>query len=268
MSSTTRLSRNGVASFLPTPCALGFRHRLGDALLDHRLFERVSLGHRIGDQEAAGADLALQADHAGEIVQAVAAVLDLEAGRAGVEGRELVAAVADDRHALRLQEFERLLDVEDRLRPGADDGDAGAREFDEVGRDVEGLLRPAMDAADAAGGENLDAGEAGDEHGRGDRRAGRLPRRAATAARSRREAFTTPPVSWARPSISCRSRPTRKRPLITAIVAGVAPVARTASSTACAVSTLRGYGMPWVMMVDSSATSGLPLARASATSGE
>ncbi len=28
------------------------------------------------------------------------------------------------------------------------------------------------------------------------------PRRAATAARSRREAFTTPPVSWASPSIS------------------------------------------------------------------
>ena len=51
------------------------------------------------------------------------------------------------------------------------------------------------------------------------------PRRAATAARSRREAFTTPPVSWASPSISCRSRPTRNRPLITAIVAGMAPTA-------------------------------------------
>ena len=49
------------------------------------------------------------------------------------------------------------------------------------------------------------------------------PRRAATAARSRREALTTPPESWARPSISLRSRPTRNRPSMTAIVAGAAP---------------------------------------------
>src|SRR5690606_14212678 len=54
----------------------------------------------------------------------------------------------------------------------------------------------------------------------------------------------------------------------TAIVAGTAPPSRTAASTARAVSTLRGKGIPWVTMVDSSATSGLPAASAAAASGE
>src|ERR1700722_10058876 len=94
------------------------------------------------------------------------------------------------------------------------------------------------------------------------------PLRAATSARSRREALTTPPLNWPRRSISCRSRPTLKRPSMTAIVAGTAPISRTASSTVSAVSTLRGKGMPWVMIVDSSATIGFLADLASATSGE
>ena len=48
------------------------------------------------------------------------------------------------------------------------------------------------------------------------------------------------------------------RPPITAMVAGTAPAARTSASTARAVSTFCGKGMPWVMMVDSSATTGAP----------
>src|SRR6185437_12684588 len=101
----------------------------------------------------AGADVALKADHAGEIVQAVAAMLEPEAGGSGVEGRELVGAVADHRNPLRLQELEGLADVEDRLGAGAHDGNARARKLDQIGRDVEGLLGAPMHAADAAGGE-------------------------------------------------------------------------------------------------------------------
>ena len=82
------------------------------------------------------------------------------------------------------------------------------------------------------------------------------PWRAATAARSRRDALTTPPERRASRSSSSRVRPTLKRPLRTATVAGVAPWPRTAVSSISAVSRLAGYGMPWVMIVDSSATTG------------
>ena len=64
------------------------------------------------------------------------------------------------------------------------------------------------------------------------------------------------------------SRPTWMRPALMAMVAGAAPAARTSASTARAVSRLAGKGMPWVMMVDSSATSGRRAAMASATSVE
>ena len=100
-------------------------------------------------------------------------MFELEAGRAGVEGRELVGAVADDRDPLGFQELERLADVEDRFGAGANDGDAGARQLDQIGRDVECLLSAAVHAADAAGGEDFDARELRNEHRRCDRRARR-----------------------------------------------------------------------------------------------
>ena len=84
-------------------------------------------------------------------------------------------------------------------------------------------------------------------------------------ARSARESLRT---SGAAASASRRSgsRPTWMRPSITAMVAGTAPAARMSASTARAVSTFVGRGMPWVMMVDSRATSGRRAAKASATS--
>ena len=69
-----------------------------------------------------------------------------------------------------------------------------SRELLEVGGDVEARLGAAMHAADAAGGEDLDAGEPGADHRRGDggrrrsspRRAPRRGRRARACARPRR----------------------------------------------------------------------------------
>ncbi len=90
-----------------------------------------------------------------------------------IEGGELVGAVADDRDPLGFEEFERLPDIEDRLRAGAHDRDAGARKLDQIGGNVERLLGAAMHAADAAGGEDFDAREPGDKHRRRDRRARR-----------------------------------------------------------------------------------------------
>src|SRR5450756_990075 len=69
----------------------------------------------------------------------------------------------------------------------------------------------------------------------------------------------------ARASISSSDleRPTRILPETRAVVAGTAPPLRTMPSSSCASSRLIGYGMPWVMMADSSATTGVPLRRAS-----
>ena len=67
--------------------------------------------------------------------------------------------IGDDRHAARLQHFQRLFDVEDRLGAGRDDDHRRARQFVEIGRNVEALFRALVHAADAAGGEHLDAGQ-------------------------------------------------------------------------------------------------------------
>src|SRR5664279_4658560 len=60
--------------------------------------------------------------------------------------------------------------------------------------------------------------------------------------------------------------PTVTRPCSTPTVAGVTPCPRRTSSAATATSRFRGRGNPWVMIVDSKATTGRPCASASATS--
>jgi len=57
-------------------------------------------------------------------------------------------------------------------------------------------------------------------------------------------------------------------PSKTAMVAGVAPPSRTSNSTLRAVSRFAGKGMPWLMMVLSSATAGRPADSAAATARE
>ena len=88
---------------------------------------------------------------------------------------------------------------------------------------------------------------------------------ASATARSARESLRTS-VAAASASSSAGSRPMWMRPSRMAMVAGVAPAARTSASTARAVSRLAGKGMPWVMMVDSRATRGRRAAMASAAS--
>ncbi len=65
-------------------------------------------------------------------------------------------------------------------------------------------------------------------------------------------------------STQSRSGPGRRA---AAMVAGVAPASRIACSACLAVSRFAGAGMPWVMIVDSSATTGKPLCSASRTAG-
>ena len=66
-----------------------------------------------------------------------------------------------------LQIFQRQAQIQNGLGAGADHHDGGVGQFFQVGGDVEGLLGTAMHAADAAGGEHLDTGHVGDDHGGG-----------------------------------------------------------------------------------------------------
>ena len=64
--------------------------------------------------------------------------------------------------------------------------------------------------------------------------------RATSAGRSRRLALATPLPALPRCSISSRLRPAFRRPPMTAIVAGTAPLSRMVCSTSSAVSTFLG----------------------------
>ncbi len=88
------------------------------------------------------------------------------------------------------------------------------------------------------------------------------------AARFGRAALTTDPAgAVASSSSAASSSPTRIRPPRIAIVAGVAPAATTAASEAHATSRFCGYGNPWLISVDSRATTGRRSRSAAATAG-
>ena len=91
---------------------------------------------------------------------------------------------------------------------------------------------------------------------------------ATTNGKSRRLTLVMAAPPWPKTSMSARDSPTLSLPSMMAMVAGTAPCWRTSSSTRSAVATFCGYGMPWAMMVDSSATRGLPWLTACCTSGE
>ena len=92
--------------------------------------------------------------------------------------------------------------------------------------------------------------------------------RATSTGRSRLEAFMTPRPFLPRYSIWSGVSPAFRRPPMMAIVAGTAPFSLIVSSTFSAVSTFCGYGIPWEIIVDSSATTLFPSFRAAATSGD
>ena len=80
------------------------------------------------------------------------------------------------------------------------------------------------------------------------------------------ESFTGSFLRSASRSSSCGASPILTRPSMRPMVAGILPDVLTFRSTDLAVSRLTGYGMPWVMMVDSKATTGFRAFSASATS--
>ena len=147
--------------------ALG--ERLIDGLVDDGLVHGVLLRDRVRDEHAGlEAEVTLRLEDRSQILRRVDARVDAEAALAGVERGQLVRAVAEHGHALRLQILQRQAEVEDGLRARAHDHDRRLRQLLQVGGDVHGRLGAAVHAADAAGGKDGDARHVGDHHRRGD----------------------------------------------------------------------------------------------------
>src|SRR5699024_3841598 len=126
------------------------------------------LGDGVGHQHTAlQSQLLGSVESSGNLRGGVHAVVHLEAALAGVEGGQLLGAVADDGHAVGLQVLQSQAQVQDGLGAGAHHHHGGGSQLLQVGGDVHGGLGAPVDAADAAGGEDLDAGHMGDHHGGG-----------------------------------------------------------------------------------------------------
>ena len=189
-------------------------------------------------------------------------------GVAQVEAGEAVGAVAEHGDAEGLQPLQGGADVEDRLHAGADDGDR------QRGRARAG--RPTRPRCRGPRGARRRGRRWRTRRCRPARRGGPSPRRSSrpwprarcdgrqvarthlddvvAAARSASSASSSSPMR-ARARRRARSSPAPRR------------AARTASSISRATRRLSGRGRPWLMIVDSSATTGRPAASASATSG-
>ncbi len=92
--------------------------------------------------------------------------------------------------------------------------------------------------------------------------------RATSMGRSRRLALATFVPALPRYSICSSVRPAQSLPPMTAMVAGSAPFSRAVRSQRSAVSTFCGYGMPWLIIVLSSAITGRPSSSAFCTLGD
>src|SRR5207247_4477534 len=99
---------------------------------------------------------------------------------ARIEGGKLVASIAEHRDPEALEALDGEAQVEDDLRPGAEDRDRRARQLDQVRGLVFGVA--AMDSADAPGGQEPYPGHGRRSHGGGDRR---RPGRSASHRRPR-----------------------------------------------------------------------------------
>ena len=110
----------------------------------------------------------MRLEHGRKLLWRIDTVVNAEAAPAGVEGGQLIGAVADDGDALRLKILKGQTEVEDALCACADDHDRGGAKLLKVGGNVHRDLRPSVNAADAARGKDLDARHVSDYHRGGD----------------------------------------------------------------------------------------------------
>ena len=175
--------------------------------------------------------------------------------------------IAHDGNAECFKRFEGQRQIENCLGACSHHGHIAFGELRHVSRNIKTPLGAAMHAADAARWRRHGC-RPWRQSAWWRRRSWRHPVfRATTKGRSRIETLRDARGrSDANLSISSASRPTFNAPPMIAMVAGMAPPRLIMASTSRAISKLAGYGMPWAMMVDSRATTGLPLASAARTS--
>ena len=124
------------------------------------------LGHRVADQHATGkAQIPLALGDLGHVGSVLGGVVHAEAALAAVEGGEVAGLEAQNGNAHGLQILQSQADVQNHLGARADHGHRGVGQLLQVGADVHGGFGAAMYAADAAGGKELDASQAGQNHG-------------------------------------------------------------------------------------------------------
>ena len=147
--------------------ALGYSLIYG--LVNNGGIHGILLGNGVGHQQATLlAQHLLHMEGLGHLLGGVQLIVHAEAGGAGIEGGQLLGAVADDGDALGLQILQGQAQVQNGLGTGADHQHRGLGQLLQVGGDIHGGLSAPMHAADAAGGKDLDARHGGDHHGGGD----------------------------------------------------------------------------------------------------
>ena len=262
-------SRNGVMSRAADALALGGRERR------RRARARADRG-RAARRRAAGwrprarcrsAELVGGEQRGGDLLRRVEPPRHRVAGVGEVEAGEAVGPVAGDADAERLQPLERGA-----ARRGSTSPPRRRRRCRcaraRRGRPTRPRSRAPRGARRRARRSRTARSRPARRGGRSRRRSSRRSRRAAIAIGRSRALHLATSSRVAIASSAASSSPIRTTPSSSAIVAGTAPWSRTACSSSRATSALPGRGRPWAISVDSSATTGPPAARASATSGD
>ena len=139
--------------------------RLVDRMVDHVGIHGILLGDRVRDQHTAGEmHIELCLERRGKLLRRIEAIVHGKAGLAGIERRQLIRAVANDRNALRLEIFKRKTEIQNGLRTRANDHYRRLRQLFQICGDVHGHFRAAMHAADTAGREHFDARHCRNDH--------------------------------------------------------------------------------------------------------
>ena len=113
-----------------------------------------------------------------KLLGAVYPIVHLEAGFAGIERRQLLCLIAENRNSLGFEVFKGESKVKNGFRSGANNHNRGVGKLLQIRGNIHGGFRPSVNASYAAGGENLDSRHVSNHHGGGDGGCAVLPLRA------------------------------------------------------------------------------------------
>ena len=142
---------------------------LGDGLIngcvDGLQRHCVFLGNGVGDQHTAlEAHILLCLEGSRQFFGSIHLIVNGESAGAGIEGRQLLCAVAQHRHALGFQIFQRQTQIQNALGTGAYHHHRGLCQLLQVRGNVHSGLRTTVHTADTACSKDLDACHMGNDH--------------------------------------------------------------------------------------------------------